>query len=186
VTERAYAHPAEERVVLVDAQNVEVGTLEKMRAHLDGALHRAFSVFVFDARGRMLLQRRAAGKYHSGGLWSNTCCSHPRPGEEVDAAARRRLREEMGFECPLEEAFCFVYRADVGGGLTEHEYDHVYVGRFDGQPRPDPAEVEGWRWMEVDEVRREMEARPGDFTFWFRTAFAEVLSHGAALPARGA
>lgn len=176
----------EERVVLVDADDVEVGTLEKLRAHLDGALHRAFSVFVFDAEGRMLLQRRAAEKYHSGGLWSNTCCSHPRPGEAVDAAARRRLREEMGFECPLEEAFRFVYRADVGGGLTEHEYDYVFVGRFDGEPVPNPAEVEGWRWMDVDGVRREMERDPAAFTFWFRTAFAQVLAHDAVPRSRDA
>lgn len=176
----------EERVVLVDTDDVELGTLEKLRAHMEGALHRAFSVFVFDSEGRMLLQRRAAAKYHSGGLWSNTCCSHPRPGEAVIDAARRRLREEMGFACPLSEAFRFVYRADVGGGLVEHEYDHVFIGRFGGEPTPNPDEVEGWRWVAVDEVRAEMERDPDAFTFWFRVALAEVLAHGAVPGAQGA
>jgi isopentenyl-diphosphate delta-isomerase len=170
-----------EDVVLVDENDLEVGTLEKLRAHAEGRLHRAFSVFVFDGQGRMLLQRRAAEKYHSGGLWSNTCCSHPRPGESLEKAVRRRLREEMGFDCPLRFAFSFVYRADVGGGLIEHEYDHVYVGRYDGDPQPNPDEVEGWRWATVDEVRREVEARPDDFTFWFRIVFREVRAHGAAV-----
>ncbi len=169
----------EERVVLVDTDDVELGTLEKLRAHMEGALHRAFSVFVFNARGEMMLQRRAAAKYHSGGLWSNTCCSHPRPGEAVAAAAHRRLREEMGFDCALDEAFRFVYRADVGGGLTEHEYDHVFVGRFDGEPALNPAEVEAWRWVSTDQVCREVETTPEAFTFWFRVALAEVLAHDA-------
>jgi isopentenyl-diphosphate delta-isomerase len=172
---------ADERVVLVDADDVEIGTVEKMRAHLDGALHRAFSVFVFDRVGRMLLQRRAADKYHSGGLWSNTCCSHPRPGEDAAAGALRRLDEEMGFRCDLHSAFTFVYHADVGMGLTEHEYDHVFVGRFDGAPQPNPAEVEGWRWADVDDLRAEMDAHPERFTFWFRAAFREVLAHGLDL-----
>ncbi|MDB4951366.1 MAG: Isopentenyl-diphosphate delta-isomerase [Gemmatimonadetes bacterium] len=168
----------EERVVLVDPDDVETGTLEKMMAHREGALHRAFSVFVFDAAGRMLLQRRAAAKYHSGGLWSNTCCSHPRPGEDVAAAAARRLREEMGFACPLRPAFTFVYRADVGGGLTEHEYDHVLVGRFDGEPVPNPDEVEAWRWTDPAQVAREVEETPDAFTFWFRVVFREAQAHG--------
>lgn len=170
-----------EDVVLVDENDLEIGTLEKLRAHAEGRLHRAFSVFVFDDRGRMLLQRRAAGKYHSGGLWSNTTCSHPRPGEALEKAVRRRLREEMGIECALRFAFSFVYRADVGGGLTEHEYDHVYVGRFDGDPAPDPAEVEAWRWASVSEVRREVEADPAAFTFWFRIVLRQVLAHAATV-----
>jgi isopentenyl-diphosphate delta-isomerase len=157
-----------ERVVLVDENDAEVGTEEKLRAHLDGRLHRALSVFVADSAGRLLLQRRAAGKYHSGGQWTNTCCSHPRPGEPVDAAARRRLAEEMGMECELLPAFRFVYRADVGGGLTEAEYDHVFVGRFDGEPSPNPDEVDGWRWASLRELAAELAAEPERFTPWFR------------------
>jgi isopentenyl-diphosphate Delta-isomerase len=165
----------EERVVLVDTADNEVGTAPKLQAHRTGDLHRAISVFVFDAVGRMLLQRRAEGKYHSGGLWSNTCCSHPRPGEPVAAAARRRLREEMGMDCELEPAFTFVYRADLDGGLTEHELDHVFVGTTDDSPEPDPDEVSGWRWAEPAEIAREMESDPERFTAWFPIAFRALL-----------
>jgi isopentenyl-diphosphate Delta-isomerase len=167
-----------EHVILVDRNDVPIGTREKQAAHEAGVLHRAFSVFVFDARGRMLLQRRASTKYHSGGLWSNTCCSHPRPGEATAAAAQRRLFEEMGFHCPLEVAFSFTYHADVGDGLIEHEYDHVFIGRFDGEPAPDAAEVDDWRWITCDELQREMRERPGHFTFWFHVAFDELHARG--------
>lgn len=162
----------EERVVLVDENDAEVGTLEKQRAHQEGRLHRAFSVFVLNSRGEMLLQRRAAAKYHSPGLWTNTCCSHPRPGEPVDAAARRRLREEMGIDCALTPLFAFTYRAQVGPGLVEHEYDHVFVARHDGDPAPSPDEVDGWRWVPVDQVAREVREHPDAFTPWFRVVFA--------------
>jgi isopentenyl-diphosphate Delta-isomerase len=167
-----------EYVIVVDGSDRPLGTREKQEAHLTGVLHRAFSVFVFDAAGRMLLQQRASDKYHSGGLWSNTCCSHPRPGEETAAAARRRLLEEMGFLCPLEPAYSFTYRADVGDGLVEHEYDHVFIGRFDGEPAPDPAEVEGWRWAAPAELERELREEPGRFTEWFRIAFDELRARG--------
>jgi isopentenyl-diphosphate Delta-isomerase len=159
-----------EQVILVDVHDRELGAGEKMRAHLEGVLHRAFSIFVFDAAGRLLLQKRARSKYHSGGLWSNTCCGHPRPGEATAEAARRRLREEMSFDCELREAFDFVYRAELAGGLVEHEFDHVFVGRFDGAPAPDPAEVEDWRWMTLDELRGELRLRPDDYSFWLRVA----------------
>jgi isopentenyl-diphosphate delta-isomerase len=158
----------EERVVLVDENDGEVGTLEKQRAHAEGRLHRALSVFVLNARGEMLLQRRAAAKYHSAGLWTNTCCSHPRPGERVDHAARRRLREEMGIDCDLSPAFAFTYRADVGGGLAEHEFDHVFLGRWNGEPRPDEDEVDQWRWVSLPDVEREVADDPAAFTPWFR------------------
>jgi isopentenyl-diphosphate Delta-isomerase len=168
----------EDRVILVDARDVAVGTEEKMRAHLDGRLHRAFSVFVFDSDGRLLLQRRAACKYHSAGLWSNTVCSHPRPGEATRSAAHRRLREEMGFDCPLVFAFAFTYSADLGGGLHENEFDHVFTGRFDGMPRPDPAEVAAFRWVHPEVVRAEIETKAPSFTFWFRMVFEDVLRQG--------
>lgn len=178
-----------EHVILVDAAGREVGHAEKLSVHRSGALHRAFSVFLFDGRGRMLLQRRATGKYHTGGLLSNACCSHPRPGEPTAEAAHRRLREEMGIACPLEEVFTLVYRADLAGGLCEHEYDHVFVGRFDGRPVPDPAEVSEWRWATVAAVAREMADEPEGFTPWFRLAFARVVeawerSAGRAAPMR--
>jgi isopentenyl-diphosphate Delta-isomerase len=167
-----------EHVILVDRNDAPIGVREKQAAHVTGALHRAFSVFVFDDAGRMLLQRRASDKYHSGGLWSNTCCSHPRPGEATAAAARRRLLEEMGFLCPLETAFAFTYHADVGGGLIEHEYDHVFIGHFDGEPEPDPAEVGGWRWVGLDALVAELQEQPDRFTHWFRIAFDELRARG--------
>jgi isopentenyl-diphosphate delta-isomerase len=162
---------ASERVILVDEHDREVGSSEKLRAHLDGALHRAFSIFVFDAGGRLLLQKRARTKYHSGGLWSNTCCGHPRPGEETTAAARRRLREEMNFVCELREAFDFLYRAELEGALVEHEYDHVFVGEFEGTPAPDPSEVEEWKWMSMDELRRGLREQPAHYSYWLKVAF---------------
>jgi isopentenyl-diphosphate Delta-isomerase len=171
-------------LVLVDADDREIGIVEKMSAHREGALHRAFSIFVFDRSGRLLLQRRALNKYHSGGLWSNTCCSHPAPGERPIDAAHRRLEEEMGFDCDLTGGYAFTYRADVGNGLVEHELDHVFVGRFDGEPRPDATEVHGWTWKSVDEIRRDVSAQPSRYTVWFRVAL-ERLRHApiAALPA---
>ena len=166
------AHP----VVLVDRDDVAVGTMEKMQAHRDGLLHRAFSVFVFRPDGRMLLQQRAVAKYHSGGLWTNTCCSHPYPGEDVADAAHRRLREEMGFDCELHHAFSFIYRAELDGGLSEHELDHVFVGRSEDVPEPDPEEVESWREVRLDDLDRELATDPERFTVWFRIALPRLLA----------
>jgi isopentenyl-diphosphate delta-isomerase len=157
-----------EQVILVDEQDRELGFAEKFAAHRAGALHRAFSVFVFDARGRLLLQQRAAAKYHSGGLWSNTACGHPRPGEATATAARRRLREEMNFECELREAFNFIYRAGVGGALVEHEFDHVFVGEYADDPAPDVAEVESWKWIALDDLRRDLAREPQLYSAWLK------------------
>jgi isopentenyl-diphosphate Delta-isomerase len=165
----------EEMVVLVDPDDNPVGTAPKLQAHLDGRLHRAISVFVFNDRGEMLLQRRAESKYHSGGLWSNTCCSHPRPGEETIAAAGRRLREEMGFQTPLEAAFTFLYRAELEAGLVENELDHVFVGTTDAEPVPDPREVDAWRWIGPADLRRELAESPETFTAWFPIAAGLLL-----------
>ena len=167
-----------DRVVLVDWLDRPVGTEEKLEAHRQGRLHRAFSVLGLNAAGEMLLQRRAADKYHSGGLWSNACCSHPRPGEEVEAAAHRRLREEMGFDCPLEDVFSFVYRTELGGGLVEHEYDHVLLGRWDGAPTPAPAEVSEWKWLSPAALREALERHPEHFTYWFRVIVRELDDRG--------
>lgn len=160
----------EERVILVDERDRELGVAGKLHAHREGALHRAFSVFIFDGAGRLLLQRRARGKYHSGGLWSNTACGHPRPGEPTAEAARRRLREEMSLDCELREAFEFVYRAELDGALVEHEYDHVFVGTHDAEPEPDPAEVEEWRWVSMKELRRGLTEEPESYSYWLKVA----------------
>jgi isopentenyl-diphosphate delta-isomerase len=165
----------DDRVVLVDEHDVEIGTAPKLEAHRSGTLHRAFSVFVFDGAGQILLQKRAAHKYHSGGLWTNACCSHPRPGEDVLDAAHRRLREEMGFDCPLQPLFSFVYHAPFPNGLTEHELDHVFVGRFEGQPRPDPEEADDWRWADSAQVLESIAREPESYSAWFRLALHRVL-----------
>jgi len=168
----------ESRVILVGADDREVGTEEKMRAHREGLRHRAFSVFVFNRAGRLLLQQRAADKYHSGGLWSNTCCSHPRPGESVLEAAHRRVREEMGFDCALHTRFAFIYKAVLAGGVIEHEYDHVLSGRFDGDPLPDSREVDAWRWEAVAVIRQDIVARPEAYAIWFRFALERAEEFG--------
>jgi isopentenyl-diphosphate delta-isomerase len=162
-----------ERVILVDERDRELGNSEKLAAHRAGALHRAFSIFIFDADKRLLLQQRAQTKYHSAGLWSNTACGHPRPGERTEAAAHRRLREEMRFDCALRPAFQFLYRAEVTGGLVEHEYDHVFVGEFNDEPVPDSAEVAAWRWLRMDELARDLQQRPEAYTDWLRIALAQ-------------
>lgn len=161
---------AGEQLILVDAHDREVGVREKMQAHVEGALHRAVSVFVFDAEKRLLLQKRARTKYHSGGLWSNTACGHPRPGETTAAAAHRRLREEMGFDCELRRVFGFLYRAEFDNRLVEHEYDHVFVGRFGGDPAPDASEVEAWRWLSMESLRLDLRERPHEYSYWLRDA----------------
>ncbi len=156
-----------ERVVLVDADDREVGVASKLDAHRDGQLHRAFSVLVFDSSGELLLQRRAAVKYHSAGLWSNTCCGHPRPGEDLREAAQRRLREELGLDIELQRDFSFIYRAALQGGMHEHEMDHVFVGSSDGVPVPDPGEVSEWRRVSPRTLLGEMSDNPAAFTVWF-------------------
>ena len=171
---------AEERVVLVDENDNEIGTEEKLKAHQDGGkLHRAFSIFVFNSKGELMLQKRARSKYHFGGLWTNTCCSHPRPGEPLMETARRKLRQEMGFETDLEELFTFAYRATSENGLTEHELDHVLTGRFDGDPRPNPEEAEGWKWASLDDLAEDIKANPDRYTPWFRIALERVISEAA-------
>ena len=176
-------------VVLVDASDAPIGTLEKQRAHLEGRLHRAVSVLVFNPRGEALLQRRAAGKYHSGGQWTNACCSHPLPDEPPADAARRRLREEMGIDAAVEPAFRFTYRAEVGPGLVEHEYDHVFATRWEGTPAPDPDEADAWRWVTPADLAAEVAADPERFTPWFRMIlsrpeWAELAARYAACGSR--
>lgn len=163
-----------EFVILVDEQDRETGLMEKMEAHRKGVLHRAFSVFIFNEAGEWLLQQRATGKYHSGGLWTNSCCSHPRSGETLEAAAARRLREEMGISVPLEHRFHFIYKATLDQDLIEHELDHVFTGRFDGLPALSPEEAMNWKWMAKADIRAAMTENPGQFTAWFRLIFDRV------------
>ena len=154
-----------EEVILVDKNDVEVGTMEKMEAHRDGGtLHRAFSVFVFNTDGDLLLQRRAEHKYHSGGLWTNTCCSHPRPGETVREAANRRLVEELGMECKLVELFSFEYKAELDGGMTEWELDHVLLGLSDLDPQINPDEVAEYKYMPLSEIDLDLKSNPDHYT----------------------
>ncbi len=163
-----------EHVVLVDDQDREIGTEEKLQAHLSGKLHRAISIFIFNENHEMLIQQRAHSKYHSGGLWSNTCCSHPWQGEIPLEAAKRRLREEMGIECALEKAFHFIYKAPLNNNLREFEFDHVFVGHFEGEPTPNPEEASAWKWIAFSDVEKEMHLHPEQYTFWFKAIWRKV------------
>lgn len=165
--------PASEHLILVDEQDREIGTAEKLDAHRRGLLHRAFSVIVWDGQGRQLLQKRAVTKYHSGGLWTNACCGHPRPGEPVADAAKRRLGEEMGFGCPLEWLGLVQYHAQFANGLSEHEVVHVFRGRYDGRIAADPAEAEGYQWCGLDRLREDIAAVPDRFSVWYLRYMAE-------------
>ena len=163
-----------ETVTLVDENDEDKGSCEKIEAHMTGTLHRAFSVFVFNSQGELLLQKRAKSKYHSKGLWSNTCCGHPRPGESTEAAAHRRLAEEMGFDCPLEEVFHFVYYTNLEDGLCEHEFNHVFIGRSEPEPRLDFDEAEDWKWTDIARLQNDIEDNPDNFTYWFRLSLNPV------------
>ena len=156
-----------EQVVLVDEAGREIGHMEKLAAHRSGLLHRAFSVFIFNTKGELLLQRRADGKYHSPGLWTNTCCGHPRPGEPTMQGAGRRLMEEMGLSCALLEVFSFRYEATLEGGLRENELDHVIVGISDREPVPDPNEASEVRYVDLRTLQKELQEHPERFTVWF-------------------
>ena len=163
-----------EKVILVNENDKPIGTMEKMEAHEKGLLHRAFSVFVFNDNNELMLQQRALSKYHSPGLWTNTCCSHPREGEDTESAAHRRLVEEMGFDCEIKEAFSFLYNSDVGQGLTEHEFDHVFIGHYNNSPEINPDEVHNYKYMLMEDIKAEMQTHPEKYTVWFRIAFDEV------------
>ncbi|MCH5690994.1 isopentenyl-diphosphate Delta-isomerase [Niabella sp. W65] len=156
------------KLVLVDENDHPIGTMEKMEAHKKGLLHRAFSVLLFNDRKELLLQQRAFDKYHCGGLWTNTCCSHPHPEEDVKDAAQRRLKEEMGIACDLQKSFEFIYKAEFDNGLTEHEYDHVFVGVFSGEPVINVNEVAAWKYVSPDALRKDIADHPDQYTPWFK------------------
>ena len=161
-------------VVLVDELDNEIGTMEKMAAHLSPNLHRAFSVFIFNADGAMLLQQRADDKYHSSGLWTNACCSHPAPGEDARQSAMKRLQEEMGFTVNIQEAFSFIYQANLTNGLVEYEYDHVFVGTYNGPIAPEPAEVQDFCYKTIEDIEQDIVNDPDAYTEWFKIALPLV------------
>ncbi|MFA6393410.1 MAG: isopentenyl-diphosphate Delta-isomerase [Patescibacteria group bacterium] len=169
--------PYPERLVLLDAKNREKGSEEKIKAHEKGLRHRAFSALVFNRKGELLLQKRSRKKHHSGGTWSNTCCSHPRPGESVVAAGERRLREEMGFSCKLKECFSFNYRAKLERGLIENEHDHVLIGRYDGKPVINQEEAEDWQWIKLDELKKEVKNNPEKFSVWLKIMLPKLMKY---------
>jgi isopentenyl-diphosphate delta-isomerase len=164
-------------VILVDEHDVQTGTMEKMEVHQKALLHRAFSIFIFNEKREVLLQKRADKKYHSGGLWTNACCSHPKPGEETLAAAQIRLQEEMGFNTELKKAFEFIYKAPFDNGLTEHEYDHVFIGTYDGDIIPDPDEVSDYCYKTVEEIKNSIQSHPQKYTEWFKIAFPKLEAY---------
>ena len=167
----------EEFVVLVDQNDQKLGLMEKQQAHVAGLLHRAFSVFIFNSKGELMIQQRAASKYHSPTLWTNTCCSHPRDNETYEQAAHRRLEEEMGFDCELEYKFNFIYKAHLENDLIEHELDHVFIGTFDDEPKLNPDEVMAYRWVELDDLKKDMEKNPQNYTAWFKIIFEHYVSY---------
>lgn len=161
----------EEKVILVDKSDHQIGLMPKLEAHQKGELHRAFSVFILNSKSELMLQQRALHKYHSPGLWTNTCCSHQRDGESNVDAGKRRLMEEMGFTTSLQEVLSFIYKAPFDNGLTEHEYDHVLIGRHEEEPKINPEEVASWKWMPLDEVDRDLKNNPETYTVWFKIIF---------------
>ncbi|QUY50391.1 isopentenyl-diphosphate Delta-isomerase [Serratia plymuthica] len=158
----------EEMLILVDKKDNSIGSEGKLSVHQQGLLHRAFSIFIFDSKGQLLLQQRARSKYHSAGLWTNSCCGHPRWGEATQAAAQRRLQEEMGFSTRLRKVSSFTYHAEVPGDLIEHEFDHIFVGLFDGQLQVNPEEVDGWAWIGIRQIADKVATNPDSFTVWFK------------------
>ena len=164
-----------EQVILVDLDDCEIGVMEKMEAHKQAVLHRAFSVFLFNPQGKMLLQQRALTKYHSAGLWTNTCCSHPRPGEKLDDAVTRRLMEEMGITAKVSKASDFIYQAELPDHLNEHEFDHVFIGNYDDEVRPNHLEVANFVYQSIEEVAANLQSYPEKYTVWFKIAFPKVV-----------
>ncbi len=166
-----------EKVILVNEHDEQIGLMEKMEAHEKAMLHRAFSVFVFNDKQQLMLQRRALHKYHSPGLWTNTCCSHQRDGESNIAAGQRRLQEEMGFVTELKETLSFIYKAPFDNGLTEHEYDHVMIGHYNADPVINTDEVDDWKWMDLDAVKTDIKDHPEHYTAWFKIIFEKYDEH---------
>ena len=166
-----------QKVILVNEKDEVLGSMEKLEAHLKGALHRAFSIFIFNDQKELLIHQRAFDKYHSPGLWTNTCCSHPFPEETTLGAANRRLEEEMGMQCSLTPIFTFVYKAGFENGLTEHEFDHVMIGYYNSEPKININEVADWKWMSLENVRLDIKSHPENYTAWFKIIFDKFYQH---------
>jgi isopentenyl-diphosphate delta-isomerase len=164
-------------VVLVDEQDVPRGKMEKMNAHENGELHRAYSIFIFNSKKELLLQRRALTKYHSSGLWTNTCCSHPQPDEILIESAHNRLNEEMGFDCPIKDVFNFIYKVRLDNNLTEHELDHVFIGHYDKNPIVNVQEVMDWKYVGINEIKQDLKFNPEQYTVWFKIIFEKVIEY---------
>lgn len=163
-----------EEVILVDQFDNQIGTMEKLKAHEEGKLHRAFSIFIFNSQGQLLLHKRAKDKYHSASLWTNTCCSHPRPGESVKEAAKRRIKEEMGFDCEVKPLYEFIYFQPLENGLSEHELDHVLIGNYDKNPIVNKAEVDDWKYVSLNTIDLELTKNPENYTAWFKLIYPKI------------
>lgn len=163
-----------EEVILVDQDDRQLGVMEKLAAHQAGVLHRAFSVFLFNSKNELLLQQRALDKYHSAGLWTNTCCSHPRPGEDAQNAAQRRLREEMGMSCDLTFVSKFIYKTHFDNGLFEHELDYMYIGQSDILPILNPHEANDFKYLGFEQIENDIKAKPEQYTVWFKLALPKI------------
>jgi isopentenyl-diphosphate delta-isomerase len=163
-----------EFVILVDEKDNQIGTGEKLETHRQAKLHRAFSILIYNSKGEMMLQLRAKTKYHGGDLWTNVCCGHPRPGEAVEQAAHRRLKEEMGFDCPLTKIFDYIYKVSLDKGMNEHEFLHVFKGIFDGVPKLNPEEADDWKWVSMKDLREDMGKNPQNYTPWFKLSMEKI------------
>ena len=161
------------KIILVDENDNKIGIGEKLKVHQDGKLHRAFSILVFNSKKELLIQQRAATKYHSANLWSNTCCSHPKPNETLKKAVKRRLKEEMRIKSDLNEIFSFIYKVNLGN-LIEHEFNHVFIGRFEGNPRPNKEEVKDWKWVNLKELQKDLKKNPEKYAYWFRIILDKI------------
>ncbi|HTC00175.1 MAG TPA: isopentenyl-diphosphate Delta-isomerase [Ferruginibacter sp.] len=170
------------QVILVNEKDEAIGTMEKMEAHEKALLHRAFSIFIFNKKGEMLLQKRADKKYHSAGLWTNACCSHPQPDEDILQSATKRLQEEMGFETMITKAFDFIYKASFDNGLTEHEFDHVFIGSYDGDIQPNADEVSDYCFKSMEDLKESIDANSKNYTEWFKIAFPKLEAYFAMFP----
>ena len=165
-----------EKVILVNKHNRKIGIEEKIKAHKEGKLHRAFSIFIFNSKGELLIQQRAKTKYHSGILWSNTVCSHPRPNETYSKATHRRLKQEMGFDCKLKKLFCFIYKAEFSNKLIENEYDCVFIGKFDGKVKPNKKEVMNYKWISIKDLKKDIKKNPKKYSVWLKIALNKIKS----------
>ena len=167
----------EDNVILVDVHDKQIGLMPKLEAHEKGVLHRAFSVFIFNNNGELMLQKRALTKYHSPGLWTNTCCSHQREGESNIYSAKRRLSEEMGFVTELQEKTSFIYKAKFDNGLIEHELDHIIVGNYNQSPIINSFEVDSWKWMSMQDIKNNIKDQPYNYTAWFKIIFEKYYKY---------